>query len=200
MSERCTTPPCRLAFPKLITPEKNERTGQNQYKATLLFRRDDPGVKELMRVALKVAKDKWGEKIPKGVAKRDLAKQSGWPFRDQGDFDEYKGFEPGALMLSVASTTPPGFVDRNRETLVDPASEIYPGCWVRVTLACATYDTDGNKGVTFYLNNVQKLKDGPRLDNRIDAEDENWGDDIDDDFFDEDDDKPARRDPLDDDD
>ena len=34
------------------------------------------------------------------------------------------------------------------------------------------YDTDGNKGVTLFLNNVQKVRDGDRLAGRPDAEDD----------------------------
>ena len=40
------------------------------------------------------------------------------------------------------------------------------------TLNVFAYDKAGNRGVSFRLNNVQKLDDGERLDGRLKAEDD----------------------------
>ena len=48
------------------------------------------------------------------------------------------------------------------------------------------YDKAGNRGISFGLNNVQKLGDGERLDGRLKAEDD----------FDPIEDKPAKLDDL----
>jgi hypothetical protein len=42
---------------------------------------------------------------------------------------------------------------------------------VRAQLRAFSYDSNGNKGVSFALNNIQKLGDGERLDNRQAATD-----------------------------
>jgi hypothetical protein len=43
---------------------------------------------------------------------------------------------------------------------------------VRASLRAFAYDTNGNKGVSFGLNNIQKLGEGQRLDGRKAATDE----------------------------
>ena len=42
-------------------------------------------------------------------------------------------------------------------------SELYSGCYGRVSIMPAAYNVDGNKGIKFYLNNVQKLAEGEPL-------------------------------------
>ena len=44
--------------------------------------------------------------------------------------------------------------------------------YVRASLIAFAYDTQGNKGVSFALGNVQVYDDGARLDNRKAAADE----------------------------
>ena len=66
---------------------------------------------------------------------------------------------------------PPEVITRGGVPIKDPR-EIYPGVRCRVSLGVFAYDQRGNKGVSFGLNNVQKLGDGPRIDNTKDAKDE----------------------------
>ena len=40
----------------------------------------------------------------------------------------------------------------------------YAGAIVRAQLSAFPYDTDGNKGVSFGLNNIQKLAEGEEID------------------------------------
>lgn len=47
----------------------------------------------------------------------------------------------------------PQFIDR----------EIYSGVYCDVALTLATYDTNGNQGVTAYLNGLRKSRDGERI-------------------------------------
>ena len=43
---------------------------------------------------------------------------------------------------------------------------------MRASLRPFTYDTNGSKGVSFALQNLQKLRDGERIDGRLRPEDE----------------------------
>ncbi len=79
--------------------------------------------------------------------------------------------EEGALMINFKSNTAPGIVDRRAKPIMD-RKEIYAGCKMRVSFGIWPFDTDGNKGVTLLLNNVQKTGDGPKLAGRVDAEDD----------------------------
>jgi hypothetical protein len=50
----------------------------------------------------------------------------------------------------------PGVVDANLQDVIDP-TELYSGAWYRVQVNAAWYDKSGNKGVGFYMQNVQKV-------------------------------------------
>ena len=56
--------------------------------------------------------------------------------------------------------------------MITDHAEVYSGCKVRATLSVFAYEKAGNRGVSFGLNNVQKLDDGERLDGRLKAEDD----------------------------
>lgn len=102
------------------------------------------------------------------------------PFRT--DDEKYPA---GSVFINARTTDRPGVVSR----FIDPATgkakriteesqtvgnpdEIYPGAVVAVAVTAFGYDQRGNKGVSFALNNVQKIGDGERLDSRVKPEDE----------------------------
>jgi hypothetical protein len=62
-------------------------------------------------------------------------------------------------------------VDRRVQPIVDPR-EIYPGCFVIASVRAFTYDTRGNKGVSFGLNHIQKIADGTPIGGRSRPEDD----------------------------
>jgi hypothetical protein len=51
-------------------------------------------------------------------------------------------------------------------------SEVYSGCYARVSINLYPFNVDGNKGIAAGLNNVQKLADGDALSGRARAEDD----------------------------
>jgi hypothetical protein len=50
----------------------------------------------------------------------------------------------------------PGVVGPNLQDIIDP-TELYSGAWYRCQVNAAWYDKSGNKGVGFYMQNVQKV-------------------------------------------
>ena len=99
-----------------------------------------------------------------------------WPFRDGAERDA-QGYGPGTTFINVSSKQQPGVVDRyagtdGRPRPITEHSEVYPGCFVRASLRPFTYDTNGSKGVSFGLQNLQKLRDGERIDGRMRPEEE----------------------------
>lgn len=140
------------------------------YSAVLVF---PPGteLKELRDAAMKAGTEKFGEKVFADLLKKNKVKL---PFRDDG---EEKGYEPGSIFITVKNKMAPGVVsrfagaDNKPAPIVDP-KEIYAGARVRASVKAFGYDTAGNKGVTFSLQNLQKLGDGKRLDGRKAAQDE----------------------------
>ena len=83
---------------------------------------------------------------------------------------EYPGNElyAGVYIVRAASTGKPQTVDQNVNPVID-ASSIYPGCVVNASITIYAYKHQTGGGITFGLEAVQLVGDGPRLDNRPDA-------------------------------
>ena len=170
MAEKLITPEAMLSYPALFEP-KTTPSGDLKYGCALVFP-EGSDLAALKNAALAALEERWGTKA------RDMLqrKQLKWPFRDGAEKDG-PGYGPGTTFLNVTSKQPPGIVDRyagpdgKPRPITDP-SEIYPGCFVRASLRRFTYDTNGSKGVSFGLQNLQKLRDGDRIDGRMRPEDE----------------------------
>ena len=51
-------------------------------------------------------------------------------------------------------------------------SEVYSGCYARVSLNFYAFNSNGNKGVACGLGNIQKIRDGEPLGGKANAVDE----------------------------
>ncbi len=167
-------------FPSLFkaTLPKNPSPGQEaSYSAVFLFDEEAVASEEFaaMKQAVnnliieKVGADKARVLLKDGKIKTGLRydiESSGYP-------SEFKAY------IRAKSSNKPGVVDRFEDprnpgkpvTIEDP-SLIYSGALVRASVGLYWFDRDGNRGVGFGLNNVQKMGEGTRLDGRRNAEDE----------------------------
>ena len=181
MSTTVITPKFRLDWPKLFTPEKNELNGQMEYSLVALF---EPGadLSELKKAAKEAAIKKFG---PDESLWPENMKS---PFKDQGEKRQKdqatgrpkvgadgkpvlpEGYVAGAMMLNLKSRQRPGVVDENVQTIFDE-TKIYRGCWCQAQVNAFAYDQKGNRGISFGLNNVQKVGDGESLGGRMKPED-----------------------------
>lgn len=96
-------------------------------------------------------------------------------FRD-GDKPKQSGKiddnEKGYIVVRASSGERPDCLRADKTRIIDP-SELYPGCWVRAVLAIAHYvHKVGGRGVTVYLNGIQKLADDATFSSRPRVEDE----------------------------
>jgi hypothetical protein len=64
--------------------------------------------------------------------------------------------------MNVSNKTKPGVVDAQVQPILDP-TEVYSGCYARVSINAFPFNTSGNRGVSFGLNHVQKLGEGEPL-------------------------------------
>ena len=97
----------------------------------------------------------WGSKF---LASFKTPLRDGDTERDTGKYPEYKGH----YFINANTYNRPGVVDAQKNDIIDK-SELYSGCYGRVSIIPAAYNVDGNKGIKFYLNNVQKLAEGEPL-------------------------------------
>jgi len=91
-------------------------------------------------------------------------------FRDGEEKADLTGYGPGKVFAALSSKMRPGVIGLDRAPITDP-DEFYPGCYARATITCYAYDNVG-KGYAFGLNNLQKIRDGERLDSKTDPEED----------------------------
>jgi hypothetical protein len=109
------------------------------------------------------AKSKWGGKIPANLKT---------PLRDGDEEHPDKSEFAGMYFFNASSyNQKPGVVDQDLNPITDP-TELYSGCWGRVSVSFYPYSNNGNKGVAVALNNIQKLEDDDNLTGRSAAEDD----------------------------
>lgn len=176
------TPEAILSFPHLFKPEAFEEGDKPAYSCALVFTPEaqkDPKFKAMKVAALEVAVEKWGDK-----AKTVIQGQRYPTFRT--DVEE-KGYPEGSVYINVRSYNKPQIVS----IVPDPANdgkpmriteemskelgsafEIYPGAVVIASVNAVAYERKGNKGVSFWINNMQKRADGERLAGGVPADEE----------------------------
>ncbi len=140
--------------------------GTPKYSLSVIIRKDDIKTLNLVNAAvdaaIKEGAAKFGGKIPNKAALK-------LPLRD-GDLRDDEAYQ-GCYYINANSTTPPQVVDRNLQRILD-LSEVYSGCYGRVSLNMYAFNSNGNKGVACGLNNIQKLRDGEHLGGKSSAEDD----------------------------
>lgn len=153
----------RLSFVNLFTPRAQNEGGAPKYSVLLLIPKSDTATIEAIEKAQKTAleeakaKGKFGGKTPKAW-KSTL--RDGDEEKDLDDYPEYEG--QMFMTVSANEAYPPKVVDTALQPILDQ-SEVYSGCYARVSINAFAFDIQGNKGVSFGLNNVQKLADGEPL-------------------------------------
>lgn len=160
------TPQFRVSFPNVFRPGRPMQEGaEPKYGVAMLFPKG-ADLSKLKAAAQAACVEMWGAdqaKWPKNLRS---------PFRDQGEkAPEWAGYEPGAIFVTATSKTRPGLVDAQVQDIIEE-KDFYPGCYARATVNAFCYDKAGNRGVSFGLNNVQKLADGEPLGGRTRATDD----------------------------
>jgi hypothetical protein len=165
------TPAFRVSFPNVFKARLNELSGKEEYSLVALFPLD-ADLKELKALAMEVAKAKWPKSLPPNFRS---------PFRKQDEREKVNeetgdkfmpdGYTRGAVFLNLKSQRQPGIVDQRRQAIISP-EDFYAGCWARASVTCYAYDQKGNRGVSFGLSNLQKVRDDDPFSGRRKAEDE----------------------------
>jgi hypothetical protein len=161
--KKCTTPKGRASFPHLFEAHAMKEDQEAKFTLTLLFPKNTD-LKELKRAAKNAAIEKWG------VDEKKWPKNMKWPFRDGDEKEDLEGYA-GNIFVYASSKKRPGCVDNGLNPIMTD-EQFYAGCYARATLIAFAYDVSGNKGVSFSLQNVQKLGEGKSFGGRRKAEDD----------------------------
>lgn len=162
------TPECTAIFVYVWEPrESMNEGGAAQYSISLLFKKNQD-LSKLRKAVNAAAIEKFGTSA---VRDGQLSSKLKDPFRDADDMENPIPGYRGGVYITAKSKTKPGIVDAHLEPITEPM-DFYPGCICRASVKPFAFDKKGSKGVTFLLNNIQKVKDGDRLDGKKRAEDE----------------------------
>lgn len=137
-------------------------TDSGKYSITLLIPKSDAATKKALDEGMKKAlqeglASKFGGVMPPSprtpLYDGDGVRPSGEPF----------GAEcKGHWVITASTKTKPQVVGPDRAPILNE-TEVYSGCYGRVSLRFFAYSMSGNKGVGCGLGNVQKLEDGEPL-------------------------------------
>lgn len=148
-----------------------------KYSVSLIIPKDDKKTIEAINAAVDAAIQegvaKFGGKVPNKAALK-------LPLRD-GDIERDDEAYKGAYFVNANSTTAPQIVDRSVQPILD-RSEVYSGCYARVSVNFYAFNSNGNRGIACGLGNIQKVKDGEPLGGKSSAVDD-FDTDLDDDFL-----------------
>ena len=160
------TPAFRVSYPNVFKAKRNDFSGNDEFSVMALFDKGED-LSKLKEAAQKATTDKWGADKSKWPTNLKI------PFRDQAEKAKDvngkrilpAGHEEGAFFMNLKSNQRPGVVDQNVEDIIDE-SIFYAGCYARASVDAYAYDVKGNRGVSFGLGNIQKVKEGEPLGNR----------------------------------
>lgn len=168
------TPVGLASYPNLLEPKANDK-GKLMYGVQLLISKARVAeLAAMKKAALDVAVAKWG--ATKGP---NIVAAAKYPLIRDGDthLDEDTGKPKagyaGMYFISCKSNRKPNIIDAKKNVVFtdDDETGIYAGCLIRLQGSIFPYEQEGNKGVTFWFDNVQVVGRGPRLDGRKKAED-----------------------------
>lgn len=159
----------RLSYCHLFEPFSSFEGQEPKYSVVILVPKTDKAtinkIKAAQQAALEIGKStKFGGSIPKNWKNT---------FRDgdeEADLEKNPEYE-GHYFMTISNKTRPGIVDQSVQPIIDQ-TEVYSGCYARVSMNAFAFSASGNKGVSFGLNHVQKLADGEPFGSITKAEDD----------------------------
>lgn len=161
----------RLSYVHVFEPHSFPEKQEKKYSVCVLIPKSDKTTLQKIKSAIEAAEEagseKFGAKWAKATHYIPLRDGDAELEEEKKDGDEYKGH----YFINVSSKIKPGVVDSQVQPILD-STEVYSGCYGRVSINFYPYDTAGNKGIGAGLNNVQKLADGEFLGGRSRAEDD----------------------------
>lgn len=154
--------PCKFSFLHCWEPD-SVNGGDPKYSVSAIIDKSDTKTITEIKAAIEQAKkesvSKWGGKVPNNLKT---------PLRD-GDIERSEDSAyKGSYFFNDNSRQAPQVVDSKVEPILDQ-SEVYSGCYGRISVTFYGYNSNGNRGIAAGLGNIQKIKDGEPLGGRVSA-------------------------------
>lgn len=157
--------PCRFSYLHCWEPAA-VNGGEPKYSVSAIIDKKDTKTINAIKAAIEQAKkdsvSKWGGKVPGNLH---------LPLRD-GDIDRPDDEAyAGCYFFNANSRQAPQVVDAKVQPILDQ-SEVYSGCYGKISVTFYGYNANGNRGIAAGLGNIQKLRDGESLGGRSNAADD----------------------------
>lgn len=167
---RVTTPKGRVSFPHCYTPRASQPGAAEKYSITLLIPKS-ADIQAMLDMRNKAVLDKWPDaaRRPKNI--HNPIKDGDTDTTLDGSLRKDKYPEIAGHWMVTASRSKksgaPKVVDAQMQEIIDEG-ELYAGCYARMSIHAFAYGpTKENpqikNGVSFGLNNVQKMAEGEPL-------------------------------------
>lgn len=166
LKKRGISPRGRVSFPRVFRPEAMDDKSTKKFQITLSFKPDElegddlEAFKQMIADANECSRDLFGvgfkEKFE--IDGEEVLLRN--PFRSG---KASKHHEDDEVWIRFMTEHKPEVIDGHKEPITEESGQMYPGCIARVSYVCQAFDRTGNRGVTFYLGNVQKVGKGERL-------------------------------------
>lgn len=166
---RVVTGKVRLSYVHLFEPYSNTPEQEPRYSTTILIPKSDTVTMDKIRKAQAAAAEDGKTRVFGGRVPTNL-KTTLHDGDEEADLERNPEYA-GHYYMALSSKTRPGVVDQALNAILD-TTQVYSGCYARVSMNAFAYSNSGNKGISFGLNNVQFLDDGPALGGRTRAEDD----------------------------
>ena len=141
--------------------------GTEKYSVSVLNPKSDTktiaALEKAIDAAIEAGGAKFGGKKPNKAALK-------LPLRD-GDIERDDEAYKGHYFINANSTTAPQIVDQAVQPILD-RSQVYSGCYARVSINFYAFNSNGNKGVAAGLGNIQFVRDGEPLGGKTSASDD----------------------------
>jgi hypothetical protein len=170
MAKKVVTGLVRFAYFNGFKARLNELSGKTEFSTQVLIPKSDTATIAALKAAVAEAlADKFNGKRPPGA--RNPIKDGDAPVADGAKElgEEYAGH--WYISAKCSEDRAPQVVDSEGQDILS-SKEFGSGDWGRVSVTAFGYDQKVNKGVSFWLNNVQFLEKGEPLSGRSNAADD----------------------------
>lgn len=181
----------RLSYAQLFEPKAAPGSTNLKYSTAVLIPKSDTKTVDAINTAVAAAVEegkasKWGGKIPpvlkKPLRDGDVEKPDDPNYAGHWFFNASSGNKPG-----IAKPIGKDAEGKTKFQEIEDTTEVYSGCYAKVSVNFYPFFEQGSKGVAAGLNNVVKVQDGEALAGKASVEsdfEEEEFDEDDDDFLD----------------
>ena len=165
----------RLSYAHVFEPQSIDG-GDAKFSTAILIPKSDKVTLQKIKDAIEAAKEQGKSKWPNGKVPPNCKT----PLRDGDEERPDDEAYAGHYFLNASSKNKPGIAKpigkgtdgKTKFQEITDTTEVYSGCYAKVSLNFYPFDAKGNRGIAAGLNNLVKIQDGDFLGGRSSVNDE----------------------------